>query len=251
MGDEKKFKCFVIDLDGVVYKGRELIPGVDRKIASLQRRAKVFFLTNNSTRSRMQYVEKLRDFGIYTTEDDIVTSGYAAAKYITEKYPRGKVYVIGEDGLKKELEWHGVQVCWRDCNIVLVGLDRNINYMKLSLALNFILRGAKFIATNTDNTLVTEKGLMPGAGAIVSAVRMASRKEPTIIGKPSEIIGDIILEKAGVDPQEILVIGDRLETDIAMGKRCGMKTALVLTGYATTEDVKQSSIKPDFVLEQL
>ncbi len=251
MEEIKKIKCFVIDLDGVVYKGSELVPGMDRRIASLQRKAKVIFLTNNSTRSRAQYVKKLNGFGIFITEDDIVTSGYAAAKYIKEKYPRGKVYVIGEDGLKKELEWQGVQVCWRDCDIVLVGLDRNINYMKLSFALNFISRGARFIATNTDNTLVTEKGLMPGAGAIVSAVRMASRKEPTIIGKPSEIVGDIILRKAGVDPQDILVIGDRLETDIAMGKKCGMKTALVLTGYATNEEVKHSPIKPDFVLEKL
>ncbi|MDP6460009.1 MAG: HAD hydrolase-like protein, partial [Candidatus Hydrothermarchaeota archaeon] len=148
-------------------------------------------------------------------------------------------------------EEQGIEVCHRNCNLVLVGLDRGFNYDKLALALRYIEKGASFLATNNDNTLVSERGLLPGAGAIVSALKTASRKEPIVIGKPSDIMADFILTKAGVKPEEVLLIGDRLDTDVTMGKNFGMKTALVLTGYTKQEDLEKSKIKPNYVFEGL
>jgi len=245
------FKAFVVDLDGVVYIGDERLPGAKEKIERLRRRGRVIFLTNNSTKSREDYAKKLTAMGIETSPQDIFTSGYASALYIKEKFSHAKVFVVGEEGLRKEMETQGHEVCFRGCNFVVAGLDREFNYSKLTLASRFIREGAEFIATNLDATLITERGLMPGAGSIVKAVEVASGKEATVIGKPSKIIGELILRELDVKPEETLLIGDRLETDISFGKALGMKTALVLTGVTKEEDVKKSSIKPDFVLERL
>lgn len=245
------FKCFIIDLDGVVYRGNEIIEGVDKRIRELKKSAKVFFLTNNSTLSRAGYREKLCALGIACEKEDIITSGYASGIYIKQKYKDPKVFVIGEMGLMEELKDQGIKVSLENCNVVLVGLDRGFTYERLAKALKYIQKGADFIATNKDNTLITEKGLLPGAGALVSALRTASGKEPIVIGKPSDIMAEIILQRTGFDASEVLLIGDRLETDILMGKNAGMKTALVLTGYAKREDVTKSEIKPDYVLEKL
>jgi 4-nitrophenyl phosphatase len=251
MTEKMDFKGFVIDLDGVVYRGRELISDSNKRIASLRKKSKVLFLTNNSTSTRADYVEKLGGFGINVNEKEIITSGYAAALYIKENYKKPNVFVIGEEGLKNELGWQGIQVGWRGCNVVLVGLDREFNYQKMSLALRFIQKGAEFIATNTDNTLITESGILPGGGAIVRAVQTACEKEPIVIGKPSEIIGKILLDKLKLKPEDVLLLGDRLETDIAMGIKLGMKTALVLTGYSKREDIEKTGINPDYILDKL
>lgn len=251
VGIKSNFKCFVIDLDGVVYKGNRLIGNADKRISNLQHRGRVIFLTNNSTMSRASYVEKLASFGILAKEDDIITSAYVAALYIKRNYRNPRVFIIGEDGLKEELREEGIKVCWRDCNIVLAGLDRNFTYNKLAMALKQIQEGADFIATNYDSTLITEKGLFPGAGAMVSALVTSSRKEPVVIGKPSKIMAEAVLGKTVLRPSEMLLIGDRLETDIKMGKKVGMKTALVLTGVAKKEDVDESEIKPDFIIDSL
>lgn len=245
------FKGFVIDLDGVVYRGKELISDSKARIASIRKKSKVLFLTNNSTETRADYAAKLKGFGINTSEKEIITSAYAAALYIKENYKKPNVFVIGEEGLKSELSWQGIQTGWRGTNIVLVGLDREFNYQKLSLALRTIQSGADFIATNTDSTLITERGTLPGAGAIVRAVQAACGKEPIVIGKPSGIIGKIVLDKLKLKPEEVLFLGDRLETDIAMGNKLGMKTALVLTGASKREDIEKTGIEPDFVLDRL
>lgn len=244
-------KCFVLDLDGVVYRGKKLVPNADKRIENLRSKGKVLFLTNNSTLARGDCVKKLEGFGIPAEEEEVITSGYVSAIYIKENYSSPRVFIIGEEGLKNELETQGIKTGMRRCNVVLVGLDRNLNYTKIATAVKLIRSGADFLATNLDNTLVTEDDLLPGAGAIVSAVRTACEKEPIVIGKPSHIMADIILRKAKAAPQEILLIGDRIETDIAMGKKAGVKTALVLTGYAKQEDADKSDIKPDYVLESL
>lgn len=251
MNGDMDFKGFIIDLDGVVYRGNELISDSNKRIASAKKKAKVLFLTNNSTKTRAEYVEKLRGFGINVDEGDIITSGYAAALYIKKNYKNPSVFVIGEEGLKRELEWQGIQIGWGECNIVLVGLDRTFNYSKIAKAFKYIEGGADFIATNTDNTLITEKGMLPGAGAVVSALQTVCETEPILIGKPSEIIAKIALDRLKLKPEDVLLLGDRLETDIKMGKNVGMKTALVLTGYSKREEIEKSKIKPDYILDRL
>ncbi len=245
------FKAFVVDLDGVIYIGDRLLPGAREKIEKLRRQGRVIFLTNNSTKSRKAYVDKLLGLGIEVSEYDIFTSGYASALYIKEKLGIARVFVVGEEGLKKELEAMGHEICFRDCNVVITGLDRDFNYSKMAMASRFIREGAEFIATSPDATFITERGLMPGGGAIVKAIEVASGRNATVVGKPSKIIGKLIMKELGVKPAEILLIGDRLETDIAFGKAMGMKTALVFTGVTKEEEVKNSKIKPDFVLDKL
>jgi 4-nitrophenyl phosphatase len=246
-----KIKCFVIDLDGVVYTGNTLVKNADKRIVNMRQKGRVFFVTNNASLHREEYVKKLHGFGIPVVKDEILTSAYVSAVYINTHYDNPQVFMIGEKGLRQELEEQDIKVCHRNCNLVLVGLDRGFNYDKLALALRYVEKGAPFLATNDDNALVTESGLLPGAGAIVSALRTASRKEPIIIGKPSDIMADFILTKAGVKPEEVLLIGDRLDTEVVMGKNFGMKTALVLTGYTKQEDLEKSKIRPDYVLEGL
>jgi 4-nitrophenyl phosphatase len=248
---EMDFRGYVIDLDGVVYRGRELISDSNKRIESLRKKSKVIFLTNNSTQTRADYVKKLEGFGIKVDEEEIITSGHASALYIKENYKKPNVFVIGEEGLKTELAWQGIQVGWRDSNVVLVGLDSEFNYSKMALALRLIQKGADFIATNTDNTLITESGILPGGGAIVKAVQTACGVEPIVVGKPSEIIGKIVLDKLKLKPEDVLLLGDRLETDIAMGNKLGMKTALVLTGHSNMEDIEKSGINPDYILDKL
>ncbi len=245
------FRAFILDLDGVVYIGDEVIEGVPEKIKKLRQKGRVVFLTNNSTKSREDYARKLLSFGIEASPEDIITSGYAAALYLREKFGSAGVFVVGEAGLRKELEDAGHRLCFRGCEAVVVGLDREFNYSKLSRASRLIREGAEFVATNLDSTLITPSGLIPGAGAIVAAVREASGKDPVVVGKPSKTLGKLLLNVLNIKPEDVLLIGDRIETDIAFGKAMGFKTALVLTGISREEDVEKSSIKPDFVLERL
>ncbi len=248
---DKRIKAFVLDLDGVVYRGSELIEGAEKRVAELKKRGQVLFLTNNSLLSRSGYADKLQSMGVPADEKEVITSAYAAALYIKKRRSNARVFPIGEEGLLQELAQQRIEICNTDCDIVLVGLDRNFNYEKLAKAMEFITNGAAFIATTTNKTLITERGLVPGTGAIVSAIEAATQKEPLVVGKPSKIMGEVLLKKLRAKPKEALIIGDRLESDIAFGKSLGMKTALVLTGAAKAEDLKKSKIKPDYVLEKL
>lgn len=248
---KRDFETFIFDLDGVVYRGKDPIPAAVNKINQLQKTSRVLFLTNNSTKTRAQFAEKLSLLGVTIDADSIINSGYAAAIYIKENYPGQGVYFIGEEALGEELELQGVKTCQEKCGVVLVGLDFHFTYEKLAKALTLIRNGAVFIATNTDKTLITEGEILPGAGSIVSSVKAASGVEPILIGKPSKIIGQITLKKVVHPLDQVLMIGDRLETDIVLGKNLGIKTALVLTGISTEEDVNKTGIVPDFILDSL
>ncbi|MDP6459311.1 MAG: hypothetical protein QF829_00795 [Candidatus Hydrothermarchaeota archaeon] len=185
-----KIKCFVIDLDGVIYKGDTLVKNADKRIINMRKKGRVFFATNNASLHREEYVNKLKGFGIPVEKDEILTSAYVSAVYINTHYDNPAVFMIGEKGLRQELEEQDIEVCYRNCDLVLVGLDRGFNYDKLALALRYIEKGAPFLATNDDNTLVSERGLLPVAVAILSDLKTASRKEPIVIGKTSDIMAE-------------------------------------------------------------
>jgi 4-nitrophenyl phosphatase len=244
-------KALVIDLDGTVYHGKTLIEHADEALKHLSKRYELYYLTNNSTRSRAEFAQKLETFGISCTKQQLITSGFAAAEYIHEQYPRSRVYVIGEDGLKQELVEHEITLCEDDCDCVLVGLDTGFTYAKLKKALTLLLNGAVFIATNTDPFLITNERIIPGAGSIVAAVATGSGKKPLVIGKPSAFITDLIVKQAQVQPQETLVVGDNLQTDILMGVTGGMQTAFVLTGASKRDDIERLHIRPDYVFESI
>lgn len=246
-----EFKAIVIDLDGTVYQGDNIIDDADKVIALLAKSYKVLFLTNNSTRSRADYVRKLERFGISCTKYQVITSGYASAKYIKQKYGDSRVYVIGEKGLKTELIEQDIPLCEEDCDIVLVGLDKEFSYSKMTKALTFILAGAAFIATNTDPFLITTEQVKPGAGALVASIERASGTKAIVTGKPSTFICGLLVNELKVAPNEILIVGDRLDTDIQIGIIGGMRTALVLTGATKMRDLEQSTFSPDYIVESI
>ena len=243
-------KAYILDLDGVIHRGSNPIDGAVGAVNRLQDRAKVLFLTNNSTRSRSVVAARLDAAGIRCGEGDVITAGYAAAVYIRKRYGASTVYPIGEAGLIEELKAEG-HVISEDAEFVVVGLDRDLNYEKLRIGLQNITNGARFIATNTDPVLPTEDGFVPGAGAIVSALETASGESPLVIGKPNQPIMDIVIDHLGLDASECTVVGDRLDTDILAGIRCGMRTVLVLTGVETRDSLERSDIEPDLVIESI
>ncbi len=249
----RSIKSFVIDMDGVLYRGQEPLPGAQDFLNHLQEQGVPFILaTNNSTRTPRQYVAKLRAMGIEVTEHHILTSALAAALYLSRiAAPRAKVYVIGEDGLISAVEEQGFLSADKDVDLVVAGLDSQLTYEKLKIATLAIRAGASFIGTNPDTTLPSEEGLVPGSGAILAALEAATGVPPLIIGKPQPILLRLAMEKLGVTPDCTAIIGDRLETDILGGKEVDLITVLVLTGISDREELETSPFQPDLVFDDI
>jgi 4-nitrophenyl phosphatase len=242
---------YIFDMDGVVNLGDFPIPGAADAISKLQLAGRaVYFLTNNSSRSRAHYEQKLAGFGVSTEKRFIVTSAYATAMYLASHGGAGKtVFVVGEHGLAEELESVGLTtvitpdaVPYTHIDYVAVGIDRAFTYDKLRYAHAAVTRGhAELIATNRDSTYPTEDGEIPGGGSIVAAVATAVGREPLNIGKPEPFGLELILRDAGASIDQAVVVGDRLDTDIAAGNRLGVATILVLTGVTTREMVASAT----------
>jgi 4-nitrophenyl phosphatase len=247
-------KTIVFDLDGVVYRGAAGIPGVAAEITRLQKIVQVLFLTNNATKSRQDYVQYLGKFGIKAEKKDIMTSSFGSAYYIAEKYGKGrKAFVIGESGLRDELkEEAGAVFVEENAEFVVVGLDRHLSYAKLDAGLQNIRSGAKFILANSDPTWPTEHGVSLGSGSIGAALSYAVGKQPDVtIGKPSVYLIEKLLAMHGAKASESAFVGDRLEIDMRMANRMGMKSVLVLTGVAKESEIAHApaSDKPDIVIK--
>ena len=250
----------ILDMDGVLYRGDAPVKGA-RETIHLLKKARIPFLllTNNSTRTPTMYREKLLNMGMDVPEGRIVTSGVAARLYMEKHLEPGRVLVIGGKGLHEEMKhlgWGTVSTeearkgAWRDAKHVVVGLDPELTYEKLKYAALAIRNGATFIGTNPDTTYPAEEGLYPGAGSIIAALKASTDVEPLIIGKPNEPAYEIAKSKLdGVD--EIWMVGDRLDTDIAFAKRFGMKAIMVLTGVSTLEDAGRGKTRPDLVIPDI
>ncbi|NIM05579.1 MAG: HAD-IIA family hydrolase [Armatimonadetes bacterium] len=249
----------VFDLDGVVYRGHTLLPGARKTIAWLRKQGRrVFFLTNNSTLTRTEYVRRLEEFGIPCKKADVYSSAYACALYLRENGGASpRALVVGEGGLSAELRRVGVDVVrelsGRQVDYVVVGMDRKINYRKLVDAHSAIRQGAKFIASNCDPIYPTEDGVIPGGGTIVAAIQTATQTKPLVIGKPSPYILKILLHKEDIKPKRALLLGDRLDTDVACGRQAGVWTAIVLTGVTAREEIAAAParLKPHWVMESI
>jgi phosphoglycolate/pyridoxal phosphate phosphatase family enzyme len=251
---------YVFDMDGVLFRMDDPLPFASETVARLQARGDaVYYLTNNSSKSRTDYVEKLARFDMRAREDEIMTSAYALGKFFVNLGASGKsVYVVGEQGLKDELLAVGMKLVEYDdqsqIDFVVSGWDRQFNYGKMTNAHLAIQRGAQFIATNRDATYPDAGGrTLPGSGAIVAAIETCTGVTPTVIGKPEPYTLELILEVSGHTPDQCVVIGDRLDTDIAIGNRVGAKTVLVLTGVSTREETETaaSDLTPKLVLNDL
>lgn len=252
-----QIKALIIDMDGVIWKADAPIGDLAATFRRIRERGlKFVFATNNSTKTSQQYVARLANFGVAVEPWQVITSSQAAAHSVSQRFPAGtKVFMIGEDGLGTALEERGFEILPVEnastAEVVVMGLDRGVNFQKLSEATLLVRRGVPFYATNPDKTFPTPRGEIPGAGAWYSIVVTASNVEPVVAGKPFPFLMDLSLEKLGTQKEETLVVGDRLETDIAAGQAVGCPTALVLSGVSTREQVESWSPKIDIIASDL
>lgn len=250
-------KALIIDMDGVIWKSDAPIGDLAATFRRIRERGlKFIFATNNSTKTSEQYVARLREFGVEAEPQQVVTSSQGAAHAVAQKFPRGtKVFMIGEDGIQMALEERGFEILpvedATQAEVVVVGLDRGITFQKACEATLLVRRGIPFYATNPDKTFPTPRGEIPGAGAWLAVITTATDVQPVMAGKPFPFLMELSLERLGTTKQETLVVGDRLETDIAAGQAAGCPTALVLSGVSTRTQAEKWQPKIDIVAENL
>jgi NagD protein len=249
------YRGFLFDLDGTVYLGEQLLPGAKAAVGALRAEGRrLAFLSNKPIESRAGYAAKLTRLGIPADVDEVINSSYVLARHLAREAPGARCYVIGEPPLVAELEGAGLrQVDGPAVDFVVVAFDRTFTYHKLDVALQAVRRhGARLIGTNPDQTCPVEDGEIPDAAGMIAAVEaVTGRRVDPIVGKPSPLMLAVALERLRLPPAECAMVGDRLETDIAMGKAAGLPTILVLTGITRPGDPAIASWRPDHVLGSL
>ncbi len=264
----RNIRGLILDMDGVLWRAHQPLGDLPALFARLDAIGiRSVFVTNNATRSVAQYVDKLRGLGVEVTEDRILNSAQAAAHVLQKMLSPGEeVYVLGEEGLANTLKSAGFRIASEagraktaeqerkeaseqvgKVAAVVVALDRQCTYAKLREAALLVRRGALFIGTNPDRTYPTPEGLVPGAGALIAALEAATDQHARVVGKPQPLLFQMALERLGTRPEETLVVGDRLETDIAGGQAAGCRTALVLSGVTTKAQAMQWRPAPDLI----
>lgn len=243
----------VLDMDGVLWRGEQPMPGLVDFFGLLQSLGLGYVVaTNNSTRTVAQYVAKFARAGVAVRPEQLITSAYAAADYLLSlTEPGSPVYMIGEDGLVDALESRGLCVTDKDAQYVVVGLDRHFTFDKMAIAMHLIQNGALYVGTNPDVTLPTPTDPLPGAGAVLAGITAATGVEPVIVGKPEPLMFRQALARLGTRPERTAVVGDRLETDILGGHSAGMRTIVVLSGVTRREDLTNSSLRAHWVFEDI
>lgn len=252
-------KGFIFDMDGVLYRGKQPLPGVQTLFDALTLRGiKILLATNNSMALPSGYVKRMADQGVTVEESQVQTSATATRDYLRETLPAGSVVlVVGMPALGELMYAEGGFTAPTDDTApeeiaaVVVGLDLEFTYAKLRRASDAVRAGATFVATNADATLPHEGGVQPGAGSIVAAIATAAGTQPIVVGKPEVLMMEKGIEQLGLHPSEVVMVGDRLDTDILAGNRAGATTALVLTGVSQREDLESSDILPDYVFADL
>ncbi|EUJ25904.1 Uncharacterized hydrolase yutF [Listeria grayi] len=248
----KTYGAYLIDLDGTMYRGSEKIPEAPLFVKELlARNIPHLFVTNNSTKTPEQVAATLNSMDIPAKPENIFTSSLATAQYMTQLNQGKTAYVIGEAGLKEALQLAGFEEKAVDPDFVVVGMDREVNYEKLATAALAIRGGATFISTNRDRAIPTEKGLMPGNGAITGAISLTTGVEPTFIGKPEAIIVEQALERLGIGKEQAIMVGDNYETDISAGIQYGMDTVIVHTGFTSPEELREKPQQPTYAIADL
>ncbi|AOC55551.1 TIGR01457 family HAD-type hydrolase [Bacillus pumilus] len=247
-----KYKGYLIDLDGTMYKGTEKIEEAGQFVQKLNElNIPYLFVTNNSSRTPKQVADKLVSFDIPATEEQVFTTSMATANYIAEQKKDASVYVIGEEGIKQAIEEKGLMFGQEDADFVVVGIDRDITYEKFAVGAIAIRQGAQFVSTNGDIAIPTERGLLPGNGSLTSVLTVTTTVKPTFIGKPESIIMEQAMRVLGTDLSETLMVGDNYDTDIMAGMNAGMDTLLVYTGVTTKELLQKYDKQPTYVIDSL
>ncbi|HEU5193298.1 MAG TPA: HAD-IIA family hydrolase [Methylomirabilota bacterium] len=246
---------WLFDLDGTVYLGEALIAGAERTLAALRADGRrVAFLSNKPLYTRADYAEKLTRLGVPTRTDEVVNSSIVLARHLQTLDPGAPVFVIGEPPLLGELRAHGFEVRNDpDVRWVVIAFDRTFDYAKLNTALQAVRRrDARLIATNPDRTCPTDEGEIPDCAGMMAAVEAVTGKTvEVVVGKPSPIILKVALATLGVAAGDCVIVGDRIETDIVMGKRLGLTTVLVLSGITRPDDPRIAELRPDLVVDSI
>lgn len=254
MLDFSRFRAVLLDMDGTIYRGDERLPGVNRFLELLRERGVAYAcVTNNSTTSAANYEHKLAAMDIVMPAAQIITSAGATRQYLEGVAPKGtRMYVVGMAGLHEALFGDGYYLLDEQTPaFVVAGLDRTFTYEKAMIANRGIRNGATFVGTNPDTSLPTESGIVPGAGSILAMIQAASGARPLVIGKPAPTMLDMAAKQLGADASTTLVVGDRLDTDIAGAVAANMASVLVLTGVSGREEAENGPTRPDLVLDSM
>ncbi len=242
----------LIDMDGVIYRGNQLIPGADRFVNQLRDHDIPFlFLTNNSQRTRRDVVTKLSRMGIEVEEHHVFTCAMATARFLATQKPGGTAYVIGEGGLLHAMHENGFSIVDHDPDFVVVGEGRTLTLDMLERAVNMIMNGAKLIATNIDPNCPTDGGIRPGCGAAIAYLEAATGKKAFSVGKPSPVMMRAARKEIGLSTSQTVMVGDTMETDIVGGVQMGYRTVLVLSGGTHREDLDGYAFRPDLIVNSV
>ena len=242
-------KAFICDMDGVIYHGNRLLPGVSEFVSWLKKEKKAFlFLTNSSAKTRRELREKMLRLGLDIEEDHFYTSALATATFLSQQCPGGSAFVIGEAGITNALYNAGFSMNDTNPDYVVVSEASMYNYEKLEHAVNLVLRGAKLIGTNPDLTGPTENGITPATGALIAPIELATGSKAYFIGKPNPLMMRHALKRLGCRREDTVIIGDRMDTDVIAGIEAEITTVLVLSGVTKREDVARFAYSPSYIL---
>jgi len=250
------YSAYLFDLDGTIYLGDTLLPGAAETITALRKAGRrTIFLSNNPTKTRSEYMTKLTQLGIPTSMDDIINSSFVMVQWLLNEMPQARLFVVGEEPLKQDLRAAGFQFSETagEIDIVVASFDRTFVYQKLQIAAFDAIRvGARLVATNPDRYCPVPGGGQPDCAAVIAAIEACTGVTcEAITGKPSPIMSKVITDMLQLPPEQCMMVGDRLETDIRMGIAAGMATCLVLTGDATHETLLASGLQPTLILERI
>src|SRR6267142_939211 len=248
------YRGWLFDLDGTIYLGERLIPGADAAIAALRAAGRrVAFLSNKPLQTRAEYAAKLTRLGVPAAPADVINSSLVLARYLRDRDPGAPVFVIGEPPMLDEMRAHGFEVRPDErVRWVVIAFDRTFDYAKLNVALQAVKQGARLIATNPDRTCPVEGGEIPDCAGMIAAVEaVTGTTVEVIVGKPSPIILEVALARLAVPAADAVMVGDRIETDIVMGKRGGLATVLVLSGITRADDPRIAEVAPDAVVRSI
>ena len=250
MSDVKNIKLFLMDMDGTVYIGDKKIEGAFEALEELKRRGKkVLFLTNNSSKTAVDYVKKLSSMGYPATEKDIFSSGEATIRFLQENRQGKKVLLLANSAVYKQFKEAGINLVKEDADLVLICFDTELDYKKLTAACNCLFEGKEYIVSHPDFVCPANPHSIPDVGSFMALIKAVTGREPDlIVGKPYKTMAEYVAKDFGLRPDEIAMVGDRLYTDIKFATDNGMTSILVLTGETTLPDLEKSDVKPDVVL---
>lgn len=249
----KEIECYALDMDGTIYLGEQWIEGAREFLEKLKRAGKTYiFLTNNSSKSPLAYVEKLERMGLSIEQKQVITSGQATIHYLKKQYLNKKVFLLGNPILKREFEEAGIPLAEEGAEVAVTAFDTSLDYQKMCRICDLVRQGIPYIGTHPDYNCPTETGFIPDIGAIHAFIHASAGRWPDrIIGKPNGDIIDYLLERTGTERKKVAMVGDRLYTDIAAGRNNGLTSVLVLSGETRLEDVEQTQIKPHLIFSSV